>query len=111
MEIKRYKFYKDYLKKRNINNEQILISKTKDSYLIGPKINLEFDEQSFYKRTISSSIYDINIYKNILKKRAEKLIQKYIGKLGNNEIIELYKDGTYVIHSIIPIPGEKYEKE
>lgn len=34
-----YLFYCDYLKKRNIKDKSILISKTRNSYLIGPIIN------------------------------------------------------------------------
>ena len=52
--LKNYLFYKDYLKNRNIDNIEILISKTKNSYLIGPIINNEFDEKSYenYKKII-----------------------------------------------------------
>ena len=111
MKTVKYKFYKDYLKNQDINEEQIFISKTKVSYLIGPKINSEFDLHSFYKRITSSSVCGINTYKNIYKKNVEKLIDKYIDTLGNNQILELFKNNTYTIHTIIPIPGGKYEKE
>ena len=58
-----YLFYSDYLKKRNLKDKSILIAKTKNSYLIGPLINSRFDEESFYKRIKSNSIYTFDIYK------------------------------------------------
>ena len=51
-----YLFYSDYLKRRKIKNKSILIAKTNNSYLIGPKIDSEFYEQSFYKRIKSNWI-------------------------------------------------------
>lgn len=63
-----YLFYSDYLKKRNIKDKSIMVAKTKKSYLIGPLINSEFDEESFYKRIKSNSIYTFNIYKKCLEK-------------------------------------------
>ena len=62
-----YLFYSDYLKKRNLKAKSILIAKTKYSYLIGPLINSKFDEDSFYKRIKSDSIYTLNIYKKMFR--------------------------------------------
>ena len=103
--LKNYLFYKDYLKNRNIDNIEILISKTKNSYLIGPIINNEFDEKSFYKRLTSNSIYTNNIYKKMFNKKARILIEKYGSKLHSNEVIEVYSDKT-IIHNIIRVPGD-----
>lgn len=56
-----YLFYSDYLKNRTIKNKSIMIAKTKSSYLIGPIIDHNFYEKSFYKRIISNSIYTTKI--------------------------------------------------
>lgn len=106
-----YLFYSDYLKNRNLKNKSILIAKTKNSYLIGPAINSKFDEDSFYKRIKSNSIYTPNIYKKMFRKKCNKLIEKYMNNLSNNQIIELYKNGEIVKHSILKVPGENYGKE
>ena len=106
-----YLFYSDYLKNRNIKNKSILIAKTKNSYLIGPLINLDFDERSFYKRIKSNSIYTLNIYKKMFKRKCNLLIDKYESNLKNNQIIEIYKNGEIVLHSILKVPGENDEKE
>ena len=63
-----YLFYSDYLKKRNLKDKSILIAKTKNSYLIGPLINSRFDEESFYKRIKSNSIYTFDIYKKMFRR-------------------------------------------
>lgn len=52
----KYLFYSDFLKNQNINNKNILVAKTKSSYLVGPKINHKFDGVSFYKRIKSNCI-------------------------------------------------------
>ena len=106
-----YLFYSNYLKKRKIKDKSILIAKTKKSYLIGPLINPKFDEESFYKRIKSNSIYSFNIYKKILRRKCNILIDKYMNDLKNNQIIEIYKNGEIVIHSILKVPGESDEKE
>ena len=69
-----YLSYSDYLKKRNIKNKSILIAKTKKSYLIGPLINSKIDEESFYKRIKSNSIYTFKIYKKMFRKKSNFLI-------------------------------------
>lgn len=107
----KYILYKEYLKKHKIYNEEIFVSKIFDGYLIGPKINTVFDEYSFYKRIISSSIYSRNKYKSCLKRTANKLIKKYAEDLKDNEIIEVLKSGEEVRHKIIPVPGGKYNEE
>ena len=106
-----YLFYSDYLKKRDIKDKTILIAKTKKSYLIGPLINSKFDEKSFYKRIKSNSIYTFNIYKKIFKRKCNILIDKYMNNLNSNQIIETYKNGEIIIHSILKVPGEKDEKK
>ena len=42
-----------------------MIAKTKKSYLIGPIIDDNFYEGSFYKRIKSNSIYTTKIYKKM----------------------------------------------
>ncbi len=106
-----YLFYSDYFKKRNLNNKLILVAKTKNSYLVGPLINLNFDEKSFYKRIKSNSIYTFNIYKKIFKRKCNILINKYINDLNDNQIIEIYKNGEVILHSILKVPGENNEEE
>ena len=106
-----YLFYSDYFKKRNIENKSIMITKTKDSYLIGPIINSDFDEQSFYKRIKSNSIYTTKIYKRMFKRKCNSLINKYKNDLKNNQIIEIYRKGGIVLHSILKVPGENDEKK
>lgn len=99
----KYLFYNEYLKNRNTLGKDILVAKTRNSYLIGPKINENFLEDSFYLRVKSNSIYKINIYKKIRKSKLKKL-EKLNIKLNDNEVIELYKDGSKVIHQIIEVP-------
>lgn len=106
-----YLFYSDYLKRRKIKNKSILIAKTNNSYLIGPKIDSEFYEQSFYKRIKSNSIYTKKIYKKMFRKKCEILINKYELYLKSNQVIEIYKNGETVIHSILKVPGEFNEKK
>ena len=106
-----YLFYSDYLKNRNLKNKTIMIARTKKSYLIGPMIDSNFYENSFYKRIKSNSIYSPNIYKKIFKKRSIILINKYKRELKSNQIIEIYKNGEIVLHSIIKVPGEDNEKK
>lgn len=103
--------YNNYLKNRKIENGTLLVGKTKKSYLIGPIINSNFDEYSFYKRMISTSIYNTKIYKKMFKRTAIKLANQYFTDLKNNEVIEILKDGKIVIHKIISLPRGKYEKE
>ena len=88
-----------------------MIAKTKDSYLIGPIINFDFNEQSFYKRIKSNSIYTTKIYKRMLKRKCNILINKYRNDLKSNQIIEVYKKGEIVLHSILKVPGENDEKK
>ena len=72
-----YLFYSDYLKKRNLKDKSILIAKTKNSYLIGPLINSRFDEESFYKRIKSNSIYTFDIYKKMFRISCKSDITRY----------------------------------
>lgn len=106
-----YLFYADFLKKRNIKDKFILIAKTKKSYLIGPLINLDFDEESFYRRIKSNSIYNEKMYKKLLKRKSVLLISKYGNTLKSNQIIEIYRNGEMVTHTILKVPGEYDEKE
>ena len=106
MKTNNYLFYKDYLKKRNLKDKTILISRTNNSYLIGPLINSNFDEQSFYKRVISNSIYSKKIFHKLSNKKCIELINKYQKLLSNNEVIESFKDEKFIIHKIIKVPGD-----
>ena len=100
-----------YLKKRNLKDAAIFVGKTRKSFIIGPKINNEFDEESFYKRLIASSVYSSNMYKTVFRKKTNALINEYYEKLNNNEMIEIYKNGEIVSHKIIKLSGDMYEKE
>ena len=76
--------------------------------MIGPKIDKNFDENSFYRRIKSNSIYNPRIYKRIINKK--KIIQNlelYSEKLNSNEVYEIKKDGIIIIHKIIKVPGDK----
>ena len=106
-----YITYRRYLKNKRIDNQKTFISKTKNSYIVGPKIDLKFNEDSFKKRLLSSSLYDIKIYKNISKIKAKRLITQFYSQLKSNEIIEIFRNKKTVKYTIIPIPGEIYEKE
>ena len=111
MKKNEYLFYSDYLKNRNINNKAIMIAKTNNSYLVGPLITSDFYEESFYKRIKSNSIYNPNIYKKFFRRKNFELIEKFEKKLGSNQIIEIYKNGEFIIHSIIKVPGDINEKK
>ena len=107
----KYILYKKYLKSQKVNDEQIFFSKTSDGFLIGPKINDDFDEYSFYKRVISSSVYNKNKYKSCLRRKASELIEKYEKHLKNNEVIEILKNGEEVKHKIVSVPGGNYDEK
>lgn len=102
----KYLFYSDFLKNQNINNKNILVAKTKSSYLVGPKINHKFDGVSFYKRIKSNCIYSPKIYKKMFKRKCVFLINKYAKSLKDNEVIEIFKNGETLVHKIIKVPGE-----
>ena len=51
----KYIYYNQYLINRDLQNFNILVSKIKGGYLIGPKITDNFDEESFYRRVKSSA--------------------------------------------------------
>lgn len=106
-----YLFYSDYFKDRTIKNNSIMIAKTKNSYLIGPILNYDFYEKSFYKRVKSNSLYTTKIYKKMFRKKCDLLINKYKNNLKSNQIIEIDKKGEIIIHSILKVPGEDDEKE
>ncbi len=106
MEENKYLFYSNFLKNQNINNKNILVAKTKNSYLIGPKINHKFDSTSFYKRIKSNCIYPLKIYKKMFKRKCEFLINKYAEGIKDNEVIEIFKNGETLVHKIIKVPGE-----
>lgn len=106
-----YLFYNEYLKNRNLTDKTIMISRTKKSYLVGPLIDTYFYENSFYKRIKSNSIYSTNIYKKLFKKKSIGLIKKYKSILKSNQVIEIYKNGEIVVHSIIKVPGEDNDKK
>lgn len=110
MKKNNYMFYSDYLKDQIIIDREILIAKTKNSFLIGPLLNDNFLNKSFYKRIKSNSIYSHKIYKKILKHKCYKLIALYKNELQDNEIIEIFKNGNVVKHKIIKVPGEDNEK-
>lgn len=101
---------KDYLKNKIILDEEIFVAKVKNAYLIGPKINKEFDLESFYKRIISSSLFELKNYKKLSSSKAQKLITQYIDDLENNEVFEIFKDGKILRHKIIKVPVGYDEK-
>lgn len=109
MEKNNYLFYSEYLKGKSFLEKEILVSKTKTSYLIGPLLNKNFDNNSFYKRLTSNSIYSLKIYKKISSFKCKKIINKYMGDLSDNEILEIFKNGSIVKHKIIKVPGENNE--
>ena len=106
-----YLFYSDYLRDRNIKNKSIILAKTKKSYLVGPIIDSNFNEESFYRRIKSNSIYSRKIYKKMFKRKCNLLINKYKDKLKSNQIIEIYRDGEIILHSILKVPGVNNEKK
>lgn len=106
-----YLFYSDYLKHRNTDNKVIMIAKTKQSYLVGPLIDKRFYEDSFFRRIKSNSIYTDKIYKKMFVKKCNLLINEYKDKLKSNQVIEIYKNGEVVIHSILKVPGEDNGKK
>ena len=106
-----YLFYSSYLKNKSLKNKNILVSKINKSYLIGPIINDEFDEKSFYKRIKSNSIYGVNIYKKMFNRKCLLLINRYANSLKDNQIMEIYKNGDIVLHSILKVPGENDEEK
>ena len=109
MKKNNYLFYSEYLKGKSLQDKEILVSKTKTSYLIGPLLNKKFNSNSFYKRLISNSIYSLKIYKKISCFKCRKMINMYKNNLSDNEVIEIFKDGSITKHKIIKLPGDKNE--
>lgn len=101
---------KDFLKNKIVLDEDLFVAKFKKAYLIGPKINDEFDLESFYKRTTSSSLFEFKHYKRLSSSKAQKLINQHISNLGNNEVLEIFKDGNFLKHKIINVPVGYNEK-
>ena len=102
--------YKDYLDNRKLYKDaNILIGKTKNSILIGPKINDNFDEEFFYKRIKSNSVFGTNIYKKIREYKYFDMINNYYNELDDNEVIEII-DKKHIRHNIISIPRGINEK-
>lgn len=100
----------DFLKKRNTIDKGVFVSRTNDSYLIGPIIDFDFDYNSFYRRITSSCVYKKNLYKKVSKKISLELIKNYYNKLCLGDILEVYKSGIFVKHKFFSIPkGNKYE--
>ena len=106
-----YLFYSDYLKDGIAKDKSIMIAKTKSSYLVGPIINSKFFNKSFYRRIKSNSIYSHKIYKKMFTRRCNLLINKYKSKLKSNQIIEIFKNGEIIYHSILKVPGIENEEE
>lgn len=104
-----YLFYSEYLKGKSFLGKEILVSNTKTSCLIGPLLNKSFNNNSFYKRLTSNSIYSLKIYKRISYFKCKKIINKYMDVLSDNEVLEIFKDGSSVKHKIIKVPGENNE--
>ncbi|CDF11486.1 unknown [Mycoplasma sp. CAG:776] len=100
----KYIYYNQYLINRDLQNFNILVSKIKGGYLIGPKITDNFDEESFYRRVKSSALFDnINYSRRLSKKLLEKLDDYYF-LLLDNEIFEITKKGKTIRHKIISLP-------
>lgn len=83
-----------------------MIARINNSYVIGPIINQNFDENSFYRRIKSNCLYPIGKYKNINKKKSIQLINQYKDLIGDNEVIEIDKQGLQIIHKILKLPGD-----
>ena len=111
MENNNYLFYSDFVREKKINGKKVMISKINHSYLIGPLLNDELDIDSFYRIIVSNVIYDESLYKKINKIKSKRIINKYIGELSNNEVIEVHRGKIINRHKIIKVPGEMYEKE
>lgn len=112
MKQNKYLFYSKYIKSNDlIKNKEILMSKTNNSFLIGPIIDDNFDNYSFYKRLISNSIYSKKIYKNISSRKCKELIEQYEKELSSNEVIEVFRNNKIIRHKIIELPKEYYGKK
>lgn len=109
MKKNNYLFYSEYLNGKSLVGKEMLVAKTKTSYLIGPLLNKNFDSNSFYKRLISNSIYSLKIYKKMSRFKCKKIINKYKDDLSDNEVLEIFKNGSIVKHKIIKVLGEDNE--
>jgi len=101
---------KNFLINKLISDEELFVGKVKNAYLIGPQINKELDAESFYKRTISSSLFELKNYKKLSESKAKKLIELYGINFSNNEVLEIFKDGRVLKHKIIKVPVGYNEK-
>lgn len=101
---------KDFLTNKLIMNEKLFVGKIKNVYLIGPQINENLDTESFYKRIISSCLFDFKRYKKLPKSKIKEFIDLYSNKLSDNEVLEISKNFTIVRYKIIKIPEAYNEK-
>ena len=99
-----YIYYDQYLINRNFQDFNMLVSKIKGGYLIGPKITDKFDEESFYRRVKSSALFDNIKYRSNLSKRLLKRLDDYYLSLSDNEVIEIAKNGKIIRHKIVSLP-------
>lgn len=85
------------------NNKAVFVGKTKDSVLIGPYVDDNFDYDAFYKRIISSCIYSKRIYRRISKKTAKKFIEVHNLTYQNikNDVLEIFNNGEIIKHNIL----------
>lgn len=99
-------FLNKFLNSKEQKQDAIFIGKTKKSVLIGPYTGNDFNYDDFYKRIISSCLYNIKMYKNISERKAMKVIEENNIKYENlkNEMLEFYNDGSMVVHKFINIP-------
>ena len=111
MKDRNFLFYTDYFKSKKISKKTILIARTKNSVLIGPLLNENFDEYSFYKRVASNCIYKKSIYKKIYSKKKLKMVDCFKNKLKDNEVIEILSNGSIQKHKIIKVPRDINEKK
>lgn len=97
---------KKFIKNPNIilrKKEGIFVGKTKESILVGPVVNENFDFQFFQKRIVSSCIYSRKTYKRISKSAAIKYIEKNNFDKENlkDVVLEVLKNGDIIKHNLL----------
>ena len=86
-----------------MNNKAVFVGKTKDSVLIGPYVDENFDFEAFYKRIISSCVYSKRTYLRISIKMAKKYIETHNIKYQSitNNVMEIFNNGEIINHNIL----------
>lgn len=81
----------------------IFVGRTKESILIGPLVDEDFDFSFFHRRIISSCLYSRKTYKKISLKVAKKYVEgnKLYSEKMKDIIVEIFSNGRIIKHNLL----------